>query len=332
MYALPADVPTAKGVEVLSEQPPYGSTRSAVSDTVSSSHHLASSSSTTAMLSLSAPPLGQGASKAPSASLAAQVPQSSMSAADGVSVTPLLLSRSPRAPSQTQTPTDASPSVQTSAKPLQPIVPIPIPSPRTSGAHMHTSRSSRRSQSTITSLEGSSPEICAFLLGLSGIDVISSSESSTDSDSEQGGFPRSRSRLDTSSEESGSEGSVSRWVSSLGVSRKQRLPRFLSRAKPAPAFRPRARATGGELTVARACTPAAAITALRSTSRGFASTVRLAAALSAVAAAASLSGSRPAFTATAAPIAQAPSASLPAAAALTAMAAAAAPSAVATSP
>ena len=204
-----------------------------------------------------------------------------------------------------------------------------------SAPHMSDSRSSRRSWST-SSLEGSSPEISAFLLGLSGNDVISSSDAGTDSDNEQGGLPRSRGRLDSSSEESGSEGSVKRWVSSLGVSRKQGSPRFLSRAKPAPALRPRARAAGGELAAARARTPAAALTALHSRSRGSVSTVRPAAALSAVATAASLSASQPAYTATAAPMAQTPSASLiaaaPAAAALSAMAAAAAPSAVAPSP
>ena len=176
---------------------------------------------------------------------------------------------------------------------------------------MNNSRSTRRSKST-ASLEGSSPKTSAFLLSLSGNDIISSSDADTDSDNEKGGLLRLRGRLDTSSEESGSEGSVGRWVSSLGISRRK-SPGLLSKAKPAKALRPRARATGGELAAARARTPAAALTALRSTQRGAVSAVRPAAALSAVASAASIDASRPASTATAAHGAAALSASLTAA-------------------
>ena len=169
---------------------------------------------------------------------------------------------------------------------------------------------------------------------------MSSSGADTDSDNEEGALPRSHGRLDTSSDESGSEGSVRRWVSSLGSSVGKASPGSLSRAKPASALRPRARAAGGELAAARARTPAAALTALRSTSGGSVSTVCPAAALSTVATAASLSASRPTSTATAAPNAVALSASLAAAApaaaptafalaaALSAMAPAASPSAL----
>ena len=183
---------------------------------------------------------------------------------------------------------------------------------------------------SMTSLQGSSPEVSAFLLGLSANDVISSSDADTDSDNE-GGLLRLRGRLDTTSEESSGEGSVRRWVGSL-VSRREGSLGLLSRTKPANALRHRARATGGQLAAARARAPAAALAAFRFTSRAPISTVRPAAAMSAVATAASLCASRRTSTATAAPSAEPPSASLVAvapAAAISAVALATALSAMA---
>ena len=188
----------------------------------------------------------------------------------------------------------------------------PIPIPKKSGAHAHKSSwgsgRSPDSQST-DSLQGSSPRISAFLLGLSANDVMSSSDRDIDSGDEQDRLPISRRQLDSSPEESDSEGSGSAWVSSL-ISKRKALSELPHRAWPATAPRPRARGVGGQLAAARAQTPAPALTALCPRFTTALGTVRPAPAPTADATAASLSALWPASTATAAPTAVAPSASL----------------------
>ena len=263
--------------------------------------------------SLSGPPTGDDASAAASALMSAQAPHSTTSAAEGVAVTSLLPSQPPRAQSRARAIIKA-PASPVQALTRRPTPPIPIP--KKSGAHVHKLSRSGRSQST-DSLEGSSPRMSAFLLGLSANDVMSSSDRDTDRDAhsedEEDRLPISRRQLDSSPDESDGEGSVSAWVSSL-ISKTKGLSELPLRAWPATAPRPRARAIGGQLAAARAQTPAPALPPLHSKSTASFGRVRPAAALTAVATAAPLSALQPTFKATAASTAVAPSASLTAAA------------------
>ena len=167
-------------------------------------------------------------------------------------------------PSPTQhTLTDElSPRVQSPTRRFPSSAPIPI-SPRSGNPRRTPSRSlgSRFFTSLdITSLEGSSPETSAFLLGLSGHDVISSSD--RDSEDQEAWAGRSHGRLDSSDEDSGSEGSVRRWASSLQPSR-SRLPHGYPFRAGSAATALSGRATGGLLGASRARVFAGALSAKR---------------------------------------------------------------------
>ena len=254
-------------------------------------------------VSLAGPPTGGDASEAAPALLSTQVPHSSASAAEGFALTSLSPSQPPRAQSQARAIIEApmSPAQSLTRKATPPILIA-----QSSVAHVHKSSRSSRPQISV-SPEGSSPKVSALMLSLSGNDVMSSFDWDMDSEDEEGRLPISHRQLDSSPEESDSEGHGSAWVSSLGyISKRKALSKLPHRAWPATAPRPRARAIGGQLTAARAPTPAPALTTLCSRLTTSLGTVRPAAALTAVASAASLTALPPAFTEPAAPIAVAP--------------------------